>query len=169
MPLKKVSLLIAFIFLFAKANAQMRESKLGIGVEVGFPMSSFGDDAKYGLGGSLLFQQPLAADLNLTINVGYLRFNGNQTFANLRYRQSFLPIKGGVRYFLGQYFYGGGEIGAILPATSGESTAFTYGPNLGLEVPLSDKNSIDVGLRYEGWLRNTGSRSFIGLRAGLNF
>ena len=157
MPLKRISLVIAIVFLFAKANAQMRESTLGIGVELGFPMASFGDDARYGLGGSLLYQQPMAEHLNLTVNVGYLRFNGNQTFGNLRYRQSFLPVKAGVRYFVGSYLYGGAEIGAILPATSGESTAFAYGPNLGLEVPVSDKGSIDVGLRFERWSRANGS------------
>jgi len=167
--MKKVTLIIVIVFLFAGANAQMREPKLGIGAEFGFPMTSFGDDAQYGIGGSLLYQQPVAPALNITVNVGFLRFNGKQTFGNLRYRQSFIPIKGGVRYFVGSYLYGGAEIGAILPATSGESTAFAYNPNIGFEFPVSDKGSIDIGLRYERWLRNNGTKSFAGLRAGFNF
>ena len=147
----------------------MREPKLGIGVDFGFPMASFGEDATYGLGGSLLYQQPAASNLNITVSVGYLRFNGKQTIGTLKYRQSYIPVKGGAKYFLGQNFYGGAEIGAILPATSGNKIALAYGPNLGLEFPVSDKGSIDFGVRYEGWLRTSGSESFVGLRAGYNF
>jgi len=167
--LKKVSLIIAIVFLFAKADAQLRDPKLGIGADFGFPMASFGKDATYGVGGSLVYQQPMAPNLNITVNIGYLRFNGKQTIGTLKYRQSYIPLKGGARYFLGEYFYGGAEIGAILPTTSGNSTAFAYGPNLGLEFPVSDKGSLDFGIRYESWLRTSGNESFVGLRAGYNF
>ena len=167
--MKKVSLMIAILLLFAKADAQIREAKLGIGADFGFPMTGFTEDAEYGVGGSLFYQQPAATNLNITVNVGYLRFNGKQTIGTLRYRQSFIPVKAGARYFLGDYLYGGAEIGAILPATSGQNTAFAYGPNLGAEFPVSDKGSIDIGLRYESWLRNNGNVSFLGLRAGFNF
>ena len=79
--MKKLILLtaIAGIFTFSTVKAQdaaMSGPKLGIGAEFGFPMGDFGDVYKFGVGGSLLYQHPIADKLNLTGSAGYLSFTG---------------------------------------------------------------------------------------------
>ena len=167
-----LALFICFIiFTPGDSFGQRSESKLGIGIDFAFPQSNFGTNANYGVGPSLLFQSPLNRNLNFTANLGYLRFNGESMFNNVKYREGFIPIKAGLRYYLPSYLYVSGEAGVSISSANGggSGTAFTYGPTLGAEFPVSDKGSVDVGIRYEGWARSGGTRSFIGLRAGYNF
>lgn len=170
--MKKLFLLtaIAGIFAFTNASAQkdaaMNGPKLGIGADFAFPMGDFGDISKFGVGGSLLYQHPVAPNLNLTANAGYLSFKYKDVFGGGT--SGFVPVKVGARYFVAENFYVNGEIGAAFSTEKGGSTAFAYSPGLGIEFPVADKSSIDVGARYEGWSKN-GTLSFIGLRAAFNF
>jgi hypothetical protein len=162
---------IVFLLISITSYAQRPSSKLGIGIDFAFPQSNFGSNANYGVGPSILFQNPINTDLNFTVNVGYLRFNGDAVFSNIKYREGFVPIKVGVRYFFSEYIYGSAEAGTAISTANGNGSgiAFAYNPTLGVEFPVSDKGTIDAGIRYEGWSRSSGTRSFIGLRAGYNF
>src|SRR5688572_6452017 len=108
-------LLIAGLFLFVNANAQsssqIAEPRLGIGFDLGLPIGDFGDFANYGTGGSLFYQHPVSKSLNITGNIGYVRFSGKETIGTLKYRQSFIPIKVGARYFITGNIYGTAEVG----------------------------------------------------------
>jgi len=173
--MKKIffSTVLAVLFLFANAraqsSAQVAEPRLGIGFDLGLPIGDFGDFANYGLGASILYQHPVSTSLNITGNVGYIRFNGQQTIGALKYRQSFIPIKVGARYFLTQNLYGTAEVGSSIATANGSGASFIYTPGLGVEIPVSTTGSLDIGARYEGWVKNTGTLSFIGIRAGYNF
>lgn len=79
-----------------------------------------------------------------------------------------IPVKGGIKYYFGDYFYGAGELGAVFSTKTGGGTAFAYAPTLGASFALSDKMAVDLGLRYEGW-SNNGTSSFFGIRAALAF
>ncbi|MGY4384596.1 opacity protein-like surface antigen [Pedobacter sp. UYP24] len=153
------------------AQAQKSGPVLGIGFDFAFPQSNFGNHANYGTGPSIVYQNGITKSLNYTFSVAYLRFNGDGEFLNVKYRESFVPIKVGLRYFFSEYIYGGGEAGVSFSSAngSGSGTSFAYAPTLGVEFPVSNKGSIDLGVRYEGWSRSSGARSFIGLRAGYNF
>ncbi|RQO75342.1 hypothetical protein DBR43_08270 [Pedobacter sp. KBW06] len=173
--MKKLFLLtaIAGIFAFTNASAQkdaaMNGPKLGIGAEFAFPMGDFGDLAKFGVGGSLLYQHPVAPNLNLTASAGYLSIKdkdiigGNTT--------GFVPVKVGARYFITENFYANAEVGASFGTKSGVGTRFAYSPGLGVEFPVADKAAIDLGVRYEGWSKGDAlvTPSFIGVRAAFNF
>jgi len=82
-----------------------------------------------------------------------------------------VPIKAGLRYFISEYIYGGGEAGVSFSTANGNGSgiAFAYNPSVGVEFPVSNTGSIDAGIRYEGWSRGSGTRSFIGLHVGYNF
>lgn len=170
--MKKLFLLtaIAGIFAFSNANAQkdpgMNGPKLGIGAEFAFPIGQFGDVSKFGVGGSLLYQHPVAPNLNLTANAGYISVK-NKDIAGGN-TAGLIPVKVGARYFLAENFYVNGELGAAFSTVTGGGTAFAYSPGVGIEFPVANKSSIDVGARYEGW-SNNGTLSFIGLRAAFNF
>lgn len=171
--LKTLFKIVIAITVFASSNsyAQRSGAKLGIGIDFAFPQSNFATNANYGVGPSLLFQTPIQTNLNFTMNVGYLRFNGDPVFTNVKYREGFVPIKAGLRYFVSSYIYGSAEAGVAISSAngSGSGTSFAYSPIIGAEFPVSDSGTIDVGVRYEGWSRSNGTRSFIGLRAGYNF
>jgi opacity protein-like surface antigen len=171
--MKKVFLLtaIAGIFAFSSVKAQkdvaMTGPKLGIGAEFAFPTGTYGDAYKLGYGGSLLYQHPVAANLNLTGSAGYLSFKAKDEFGGGSYGS--IPVKAGARYFVAENFYIGGELGAAFSTKSGGKTAFAYSPGIGVEFPVSDGGAIELGGRYEGWSADSHTRSFIGLRLAYNF
>jgi hypothetical protein len=177
--MKKVFLLtaIAGIFAFSSVKAQkdvaMTGPKLGIGAEFAFPMGDFGDVSDLGYGGSLLYQHPIAANLNLTGSAGYLSFKGKDVvIGGVTYKggnAGYVPVKVGARYFVAENFFVGGELGASFSTESGGKTAFAYAPGIGIEFPVADKSAIELGARYEGWSANSTTSSFIGLRLAWNF
>lgn len=176
--MKKLFLLtaIAGIFAFSSANAQdpaMSGPKLGIGVEFGFPMGDFGDVSDFGVGGSLLYQHPIANKLNFTGSAGYLSFTGKEIdFPGIGTFKAdaagFIPVKAGLRYFLAENIFVNGEIGAVFGTQDGAGTAFAYSPGIGVEFPVADKSALELSGRYEGW-SNDGTVSFLGLRLAYNF
>ncbi|MBB2151508.1 outer membrane protein [Pedobacter gandavensis] len=174
--MKKVFLLtaIAGIFAFSNVNAQKKDPamngpKLGIGAEFAFPVGNFGDFQNFGYGGSLNYQHPVAPNLNLTGSAGYINFQSKDLPFVGKVNSGFIPVKAGARYFLAENFYVNGELGASFATGSNNSgTAFVYSPGIGVEFPVSDKASVDLGGRYEGW-SNNGTASFFGIRAAFNF
>lgn len=179
--MKKLFLLtaIAGIFAISNVSAQTKDvamtgSKLGIGAEFAFPTGDFGDVSKLGYGGSLQFQTPIAEKLNFTATAGYLNFQGKDyTIAGIGTidggNAGFIPVKIGARYFLAENFYAGGELGASFATGDNSGTAFVYTPNIGVEFPVADKASIDFGVRYEAWSRDSSTLRFVGLRLAYNF
>ncbi|WP_316821454.1 outer membrane protein [Pedobacter gandavensis] len=174
--MKKLFLLtaIAGIFAFSNVNAQTKDPamngpKFGVGAEFAFPMGNFGDAWNFGYGGSLNYQHPVAPNLNLTASAGYLNFQSKEIPFVGKVNTGYIPVKVGARYFLAENFYVNGEVGASFGTGDfNDGTAFVYSPGVGVEFPVSDKASIDLGGRYEGW-SNHGTASFIGLRAAFNF
>ncbi|MES2827818.1 MAG: outer membrane beta-barrel protein [Bacteroidota bacterium] len=171
--MKRYSIVVVLCFMMASTAVRAQKSgpSVGLGADFAFPQNNFGNNASYGVGPSILFQNGISKNLNYTINVAYLKFNGDGVFANVKYREAFVPIKAGLRYFFSEYIYGAGEAGISISSAngSGSGTAFAYAPTIGVEFPVSNRGSIDAGVRYEGWSRSNGTRSFIGLRAGYNF
>ncbi|WP_037440606.1 outer membrane beta-barrel protein, partial [Pedobacter antarcticus] len=160
--MKKIFLLTALAGMFAwsTASAQVRDpamsgAKLGIGADFAFPTGNTGDVYKLGYGGSLEFQTPIADRLNFTASAGYLTFTGKEYgFGGITIKArdfSAVPVKVGIKYFLAENFYAGGQVGASFGTSDGAGTAFAYTPGIGVEFPVADKGSIDLGARYEGW------------------
>jgi opacity protein-like surface antigen len=175
--MKKVFLLtaIAGLFAFSSVKAQkdvaMTGPKLGIGAEFAFPMGDFGDVYNLGYGGSLLYQHPVAANLNLTGSAGYINFQTKDIPGIGKVNSGVVPLKVGARYFVAENFFIGGEVGAAISTESGGSTKFAYSPGIGIEFPVSDKGAIELSGRYEGWSKGDDlvAPSFIGLRLAYNF
>lgn len=170
---KLLPLIIAVFCMLNQLSAQRknRESVIGPGIDVAIPVGDYKDQADYGLGFSLLYQKPVADHLNITGNVGYFRFHGPPVFSNIKYREGYVPIKAGARYFIGRYFFAAAEFGIAIPTANGygSGTSFAYAPGLGAGIPVSKTGVLDLSLRYESWSRSNGTRSFTGIRAGYNF
>jgi len=179
--MKKLFLLtaIAGIFAFTNVSAQkdpaMNGQKLGVGVEFGLPVGDFGDVFNLGVGGSLVYQVPVAANLNFTASAGYTSFEPKDEISAIVPNFAAIPVKAGIRYFFMENFYGGAELGAAFYTGDYSGTAFVYSPGIGVEFPVANKAAIDLGVRYEGWSKEntfrggSSSNGFIGIRAAFNF
>ncbi|TKC09714.1 hypothetical protein FA047_01180 [Pedobacter frigoris] len=146
------------------------QPRLGLGLDFAFPTGDFGDRANYGFGGSVNYLHPVGKFLNIIGNVGYLRLEGDDV-GPFKYTEGYVPIKAGARYYITQNIYGEGQAGIAIPTAngSGSGTAFAYMPGLGVDFPVSEDLNIELTLRYENWARSNGTRSFVGLRAGISF
>ena len=163
-----------------KKDPAMGGTKIGVGADFAFPMGDYSKGAAgidYGVGGSLSLQVPVASKLNFVGEAGYLNFTSKEVLGNT-FSYGTVPLKAGLRYFLAENFYAQGQVGAAVSTEKNGKTGFLYSPSVGVEFPVADKMSIDVGARYEGWsgqptgmvgLNTTRTNSFIGLRAALNF
>jgi opacity protein-like surface antigen len=165
--------LVAGLTYAASAQTEGAVRKLSIGAEVGLPTEKNSDLII--AGGSLQFEQPIAKSLNLTISGGYLSLNATGDSrdyleaSGLKKSTGIVPLKAGAKYYFGGNFYGAGEVGAAISTEEGGGTAFAFAPTLGASFSVSDKSSLDFGLRYENWSRNGNSSGIIGLRAAFAF
>jgi hypothetical protein len=170
--MKKLLLLtaVAGLFAFTSVNAQTKAPKLSIGAEFAFPMGDFGDVFNFGYGGSLQYQHPVAANLLVTGSAGYTNFQSKEILG-VKVNSGAIPVKAGARYYFGENFFAGAELGAAFSTEGGEgnSTAFVYSPGIGVDFPVSDKGSVELGARYEAWSANSSTSGFIGLRLAYNF
>lgn len=164
---------IAGFLMFNTVIAQSKpgDSKIGLGLDVAFPVGSYSHIADDAIGISLLYQHAVGRNLVITGNVGYLRFHGPEIFSHIKYKEGYVPIKAGIRYFVLKQLFFTGELGVAIPTANGygSGTAFIYTPGLGTEFKVTKTGSLDLSLRYENWARSNNTRSFVGLRAGYNF
>lgn len=170
--MKKLFLLtaVAGLFAFSNVNAQTKSPKLSLGAEFAFPMGDFGDVFNLGYGGSLQYQHPVAENLLVTGSAGFTNFQTKE-IAGTKMNSGFIPVKVGARYYFGEYFFGAAEVGAAFGTKDGSGTRFAYTPGIGVDFPVSDTGSIELGARYEGWSKGDAlvAPSFIGLRLAYNF
>ncbi|MBB6497944.1 outer membrane beta-barrel protein [Pedobacter cryoconitis] len=170
---------IAGIFAFSNVSAQTKDpamsgQKLGIGLDFALPTGNTNNLYKLGFGGSLQYQTPIAQSLNFTADAGFLSFSGKD-FGGFKYpKYSAIPVKAGLRYFLVENVFVGGEIGAAFGTSSGAKTSFIYTPGVGVEFPVANKSTIELGARYEGWTGGNNNiivpvKNFIGFRLAYNF
>lgn len=168
--MKKLLLLtaVAGLFAFSSVNAQTKTPRLSVGAEFGFPMGNFGDVFNFGYGGSLQYQHPVAPSILLTGSAGYTEFTTKKV-AGLSYGMGAIPLKAGGRYYFGENFFASAELGASISTETDGDTGFIYSPGIGIDYPVSDKGSVELGARYEGWSYSGGTNGFIGLRLAYNF
>jgi len=159
----------------ASAQSTGAITKISAGADLAIPTGDLGLVSSLGFGGSVQGEFNVAKSLNLTASVGYLSFGYKKEFKDLFKEAGIemgnmgaVPVKAGGKYYFGKVFYGAAELGASFSTGEESATAFVYAPSVGVNLPLANKNSIDLGVRYESW-SNEGSSSFIGFRAAFAF
>ncbi|PST81848.1 hypothetical protein C7T94_17865 [Pedobacter yulinensis] len=169
--MKKLFLLTALAGLLSfGASAQTTAgNKLGVGLEFGLPVGDWSDGMNIGFGGSGIMHIPISSSkLYGTINAGFINFKSKEV-NGFTYDYGAIPLKAGIKYYFVPNFYGAAELGAAIGTNDGASTAFAYSPGIGVDFPVSDKTSIDLGARYEAWSANSVTNGFVGIRAAFNF
>lgn len=129
-----------------------------IGPELAFPSNSA---YSIGYGASAKIEFPVAGKISLSLTGGYSRFHYKSSLTGAFGAQtpsSFVPLKAGIRYGVSTGLYLEAEGGNVIETTgsfinpSRNLFAFSIGP--GFLFRISEKQCIDLGIRYEQWSKN---------------
>ncbi|RFZ82079.1 hypothetical protein DYU05_15730 [Mucilaginibacter terrenus] len=123
-----------------------------------------------GAGASIKGEYPIGENLSVTAAGGYqiLRVkDAYRTEEGPNKAGAFIPVKAGVKYFLGDglYFEGEGGISIETNYAKRKYAVIALGP--GLMVPMKNRSSIDFSLRYEDW--GSSRIKVLGIRAAYRF
>ncbi len=138
-----------------------------VGAEMLFTESKLSATNKTGGGITLKGEYVFGGHASATISSGYYFMPGKDVLNIKTDPISAIPIKAGVRYYLGN-FYGAGEAGVIVFMGDNSNTGFSYSLGLGDKLKLG-KNVFDISLRHEGWSTADDSRGIIALRVAYEF
>lgn len=178
--MKKI-LLVAVFAVAALTTSAQTESKgrkrFSIGLEAGLPVGDAGDLYSFGIGGTAKVEVPVSSKAFASVSAGYTSLSIEKDFKNAFKSltgielepQGFVPVKAGLKYFFGKNFYGAGELGAAIGTEKGAETLFAWAPGVGISYPVSSKNDIDAGVRYESWSKDGVSIDQIGFHVALKF
>jgi hypothetical protein len=159
------SLLTIFTLLITTAaHAQTENSwRIGFGINAGVATSGA---FKYALGGDIRVQKNFNDHLSGTITTGFSHFFEKDHFASYNQYGSpynVIPVKLGIKYFMGDKLYVGAEAGAGY-AFEQWSTSFLWSPSVGLAF----KNGMDISIKYEDYTRDKATKN-IALRLAYGF
>ncbi|AMR32640.1 hypothetical protein A0256_15020 [Mucilaginibacter sp. PAMC 26640] len=195
--MKKMTTLVAAAFtaaaLFFGSNANAQSTtpvnglRFGVGVEGLLPVSGqIKDISNIGLGGTARLQYGVASNVALTLTSGYYNYFGKSntsTFTdgtnvtrvtNKAIDFGMVPVKLGVKAFLGSGFYFSAEGGAgfetkdayrgVTGELNGKATKLILAPGLGYAG-----KSWDIGARYENYSGQDNNYGTVGLRIAYGF
>lgn len=169
------TILICFVIIFfhiQHSNAQIGKLKsvnLSFGPDVSFAQRLLRETHQRGIGGTVKGEYVFAKHTSATISAGYVSFFENKLSNVSAEKLVGIPIKAGLRYYLGQ-FYVSSEAGIVFNSGFRTGNGFVYSFAVGDEIVTSKRNgnSLDISLRHEGWIRNQ-QYNFIGLRLAYEF
>ena len=130
--------------------------RLGIGVEAGVPTGVLKDGSNFGLGGTARLQYGINNSTAFTLTSGYYNFfaksydlpgGGSIKGEDL----GMIPVKAGIKAYVGSGFYVGGEVGAGFEtkaryANGDKDTKLILSPGVGYSW-----SNVDLGVRYENF------------------
>ncbi|SDF03333.1 hypothetical protein SAMN05216464_11210 [Mucilaginibacter pineti] len=174
----------AAIFIGTNVNAQTTPAntiRFGVGLEVGAPTGNAHDVSNFELGGTARLQYGVSNDLALTLTSGYYNFfgktvsssvttpTGTSTVSFKGRSLGMIPVKAGIKAFVGSGFYFSGEVGAgfeVHPIVEGgqKDTKLILSPGVGYAT-----KSWDVGVRYENYSGQSNNYGLVGLRLAYGF
>ena len=157
---KKIALRLAYGFgsrklVPHKKHDEPKGWQWGISLNPGLNTSAF---EGFVLGGELNLSKYLTSNTEVTFSGGYTHsfrqlnyfttydpsYTGNYESGGYN-EKNVIPVKAGLRLYLGDQFYLGGEAGVAF-APHGH-TAFLYTPSLGLKF----KSGLDIGIKYDNY------------------
>jgi len=155
--------------------------RFGIGLETGIPTGNAHDISKFELGGTARLQYGVSNDLALTLTSGYYNFfgktytssfsnNTSTTTVTVKGRSlGVIPVKAGIKAFVGDGFYLAGEVGAGFEvhepvAGSEKNTKLILAPGIGYAT-----KSWDIVVRYENFSGQSNNYGLVGLRLAYGF
>jgi hypothetical protein len=157
---------LSAFFLFSQtalAQTTANTWRFGVGLDAGVATA---DAFKYALGADIRIQKDFNPHFSGTLTSGFSHFFEKDHFAGYsQYGSPFnvIPVKLGVKYFLGDNLYAGGEAGAGF-AFEQWGTSFLWSPSVGITF----KNGLDLSLKYEDYTKDNATKT-LGLRLAYGF
>lgn len=159
-----IKLLIITCSLFISMASFAQSSwRVGFGLNPGVATSKA---FKYTLGGDIRIQKDFNEHIAGTLTAGFTHFFEKDHFIGYSQYSSpynVIPVKAGIKYFLGQQVYLGGEAGAGI-AFEQWGTSFLWSPSVGIAF----RNGLDVSLKYEDYTKDKATKD-IALRLAYGF
>lgn len=146
------------------ADTAGKKLSFSLGLEAGIPAKTVAKYASFITGGSLQAEYLILKDLGITLNAGYLYFLAKSGETGL----SFIPVMGGLRYYIVPKFYLSGQAGTSFYQGNkkNDGTYFTYAAGLGYKA----SKEIDLLAKYEGInIAPSTNYSFAALRIAYTF
>jgi hypothetical protein len=175
---RKIGLVTALLVSAAiSTQAQTKEFRLSVGPDFGLPISDLSKGYNWSVGGSVQADIPVIKNGYVTVNAGYRDIfskSGSEFTGSTGQDLQTIPLKAGVKYFfVDNFLYVQGQAGATIlanknSAQADKSAAFTYSPQIGVLVKLTNKNYLDAGFYWEStqsfWNNGPGTLNTLGLR-----
>jgi hypothetical protein len=180
--MKKVLLSLAIVAAAFGANAQSEDAsklKFSVGVEAAAPFGDFADGYSFGIGGSAQADYWVAPEFALTLNAGYISFQGKTvttpsytifgfTIPGTSYKNpsvGFIPVLAGGKYNFTSQLYGSAQLGVTFSDQKGSGSIFTYAPGIGYKFT----DNLDAVVKYTGYSQKGGTLSSAGIRVAYTF
>lgn len=138
--------------------------RVNLDLEVSLPGGTYGDLFDIGFGGSGGLDIPVTRALYATGSAGVTSFYRKDSET-----RTYIPMKVGAKYYLSRMIYGQAEVGTSVGVQQGAGTAFVFSPGAGLSYPVTERSSINAGLRYESWSRDGGNIEQLVFKIGYQF
>lgn len=168
--MKKLFFVFALAAVSVAVKAQdTRPLKFSIGLEAALPVGDFADASSFGIGGSAQADYLVAEKLALTLNAGYISFQGKDyELGGVTYKTGstgFIPVLAGFKYDLTPQLYGSAQLGVTFSDEKDSGSVFTYAPGLGYKF----SENFDALLKYTGYSKDGSTASTVGLRIAYTF
>lgn len=154
----KYPLLLLFSFFFIQlASAQdHNDDRNAFAVSPAFELRVPNQSVySIGVGGSLKLEVPLVHKFSLTGTAGFTSMDYKSALVNnfgTPNSDTFIPLKGGVKYYGSEGFYLEAEAGSTIQTTNDKRSLFTYAIGPGFIIPVghgSRRSGVDFAFRYE--------------------
>jgi hypothetical protein len=167
----RLSVIVLIVFFVATAHAQpysMGTFSVSAGAELLFTQARLSATHQTGWGGTLKGEYVFAKHASATIASGFYRLPGKTVQQVQNLPLTGIPVKGGIRYYLGS-FYISGEAGLMFLNQYNKGSGFIYSGGAGDKIRFG-RHTLDIGFRYENIpLTMNRSSGIYGLRVGYEF
>jgi hypothetical protein len=170
--------LITGLFFSASAQQQDAKYKVSLGGELLYALGSTAEAYNIGYGASIQGEYVLTPKLNATLSGGYVIQTLSKVYKEIFLPwddtigdKTFYPVKAGLKYNFYNSFYAAAEAGAAISKDKvARGNSFAYAAVIGTRFVISEKSSLDLGIRFEEWaVSSTDRLSFGGIRAAYVF
>lgn len=145
-------------------------TRFSLGPELNIATGTFANGWGLGLGVSVQAEHFYQENLSGTVYFGLLDYFGKSNGVGSKYTSTtILPLRVGGRYYIGDGFHVGAQIGLGFVSYVGSSTAFAYSPQFGYNFKTAKGQSIDAVFKYDGYAVSGGSLSSVGFRVAYIF
>lgn len=159
---KLLPLLFVLMYTMARGQAVTTTTAFSAGLELGIPTNSI---YNIGFGGSGKVEVPLTTALSLSATAGFTNFYRKSALIGSNKSQpasSYVTLKAGLKYYLGEAFYIEGEAGNVVETNYSKNNLFAFALGPGFLISTGKHTAVDFNFRYENWgrgrLRQTGIR-----------